>query len=208
MSVVILAEKPSQGKVYGDVFQNVNKCDAYLEVQDSRFFHGDKAYITWGFGHLVELVPRETYNPTWKKWDLNKLPIMPDAFQFQVAKDKRKQFQVVKRLCDQAKGIIIATDSDREGENIARSILQQAGASHKPIKRLWINSLEVEEIEKGLQHLQNGNNYIPLYKEAQTRQYSDWIVGMNASRLYTLLLQKQGLQGYLVLGAYKHQRSI
>ncbi|WP_249260858.1 toprim domain-containing protein [Virgibacillus pantothenticus] len=65
----------------------------------------------------MELVPPETYNQTWKKWDLNKLPIMPDAFQFQVAKDKRKQFQVVKRLCNQAKGIIIATDSDREGEN-------------------------------------------------------------------------------------------
>ncbi|WP_121639701.1 type IA DNA topoisomerase [Virgibacillus sp. Bac330] len=198
--VLILAEKPSQGKAYGDVFQNVSKRDGYLEVQDSRFFNGEKAYITWGFGHLVELVPPEAYNQSWKKWDLNKLPIMPETFQFQVAKDKQKQFQVVKRLCNQVKGIIIATDSDREGENIARSILQQAGANHKPIKRLWINSLEVEEIEKGLQRLQDGNNYIALYKEAQTRQYSDWLVGMNASRLYTLLLQKKGLQGVFSVG--------
>lgn len=196
---VILAEKPSQGRAYAEAFNKTSKKDGYIEVDDNRFFNGD-AYITWGFGHLVELVEPEKYDKEWGKWSLDTLPILPSEFKMQVPKDKRKQFNVVKKLLQQSNEIIIATDADREGENIARSIIQMAGASKKSIKRLWINSLEVDEIQKGFRSLQEGKEYFSLYKEAQSRQYGDWLVGMNASRLYTLLLQKQGLRGVYSVG--------
>ncbi|WP_200411785.1 type IA DNA topoisomerase [Virgibacillus salexigens] len=213
---LILAEKPSQAMHYAEALQHVSKKDGYLEANDKRFFPG-KVYITWGFGHLVELVPPESYSESWKQWQLNKLPIFPETFQFQVGKDKRKQFNVVKKLLKETDEIIVATDCDREGENIARSIIKMAGASNKPTKRLWINSLEVDEIQSGLKQLKDGNNYISLYKEAQTRQLSDWLVGMNASRLYTLLLQQRGMQGVFSVGRvqtatlyllYKRQQEI
>ena len=197
--IVIIAEKPSQAKAYADAFQNVKRENGYFQVEDSRFFNGI-ALITWGFGHLFELVQPERYNEAWKVWDLQTLPMIPGKFEFQVAADKRKQFNIVKKLLKEADEIIVATDCDREGENIARSIIQMAGASHKPTKRLWINSLEVDEIQKGFQALKEGEHYLSLYKEAQTRQFSDWLVGMNASRLYTLLLQQKGMRGVFSVG--------
>src|SRR5699024_7724928 len=213
---LILAEKPSQAKAYADAFQHTHKKEGYIGVTDNRFL-SDKACITWGYGHLVELVSPEQYNAAWKQWKLEQLPMFPEHFQFQVSKDKKKQFNIAKRLLNDANEIIIATDCDREGENIARSIISLAGAADKPTKRLWINSLEVDEIQKGFQKLRDGNNYLSLYKEAQTRQFSDWLVGMNASRLYTLLLQQQGMQGVFSVGRvqtatlyllYKRQQEI
>jgi len=214
--VLILAEKPNQAKAYADAFQHTNKKEGYIEVTDHRFFD-DKACITWGYGHLVELVSPEQYNAAWKQWKLEQLPMFPDHFQFQVSKDKKKQFNIAKKLLNDASEIIVAMDCDREGENIARSIISLAGAANKPTKRLWINSLEVDEIQKGFQKLRDGNNYLSLYKEAQTRQFSDWLVGMNASRLYTLLLQQRGMQGVFSVGRvqtatlyllYKRQQEI
>src|SRR5699024_8634892 len=128
----------------------------------------EKAFITWGYGHLVELTSPEHYNEAWKTWRIDQLPMLPEQFRFQVSKDKKKQFNIVKRLLNDSPEISVATDCDREGENIARSIITLAGASNKPTKRLWINSLEVDEIQKGFCHLNNGNNYLSLYKEAQT----------------------------------------
>src|SRR5690625_4184683 len=214
--VLILAEKPNQAKAYADAFQHTNKKEGYIEVTDHRFFD-DKACITWGYGHLVELVSPEQYNEAWKQWKLEQLPMFPDHFQFQVSKDKKKQFNIAKKLLNEASEIIVATDCDREGENIARSIISLAGAANKPTKRLWINSLEVDEIQKGFRNLRDGNNYLSLYKEAQTRQFSDWLVGMNASRLYTLLLQQRGMKGAFSVGRvqtstlyllYKRQKEI
>ncbi|MFD1706314.1 DNA topoisomerase 3 [Siminovitchia sediminis] len=199
MGIVILAEKPSQGRAYADAFRNIARKDGYIEVNDSRYFQ-QKAFITWGFGHLIELVEPEHYKGDWKKWSLSTLPIIPETFKFQVAKDKRKQFNVVKKLLHSATEIIVATDCDREGENIARSMIMLSGAAHKPTKRLWINSLEEDEIQKGFRNLKEGRQTIPLYHEAQTRQYSDWLVGMNASRLYTLLLQQKGVRGPFSVG--------
>ncbi|SFE33806.1 DNA topoisomerase-3 [Lentibacillus persicus] len=216
MTVTVLAEKPSQAKHYAEAFQHVRQKDGYMEVNDDRFFQG-KTYITWGIGHLVELAPPESYNDSWKQWHLDNLPIFPETFQFQVGKDKKKQFNVVKQLLKETDKIILATDCDREGENIARSIIKMAGASNKPTKRLWINSLEVDEIQKGFKQLKDGTNYVSLYQEAQTRQLSDWLVGMNASRLYTLLLQQNGMKGVFSVGRvqtatlnllYKRQQEI
>ena len=214
--VLVLAEKPSQAKHYAEAFQHVRQKDGYMEVNDDRFFQ-NRTYITWGVGHLVELAPPESYNDSWKQWHLDNLPIFPETFQFQVSKDKTKQFNVVKQLLKETDEIIIATDCDREGENIARSIIKLAGSANKPTKRLWINSLEIDEIQKGFKQLRDGINYVSLYMEAQTRQMSDWLVGMNASRLYTLLLQQNGMKGVFSVGRvqtatlyllYKRQREI
>src|SRR5699024_12506400 len=112
-------------------------------------------FITWGYGHLVELVSPEQYNTTWKQWKLEQLPMFPDQFQFQVSKDKKKQFYIAKKLLNNASEIIVATECDREGENIAGSIISLADAGNKPTKRLWINSLEVEEIQKGFHKLRS-----------------------------------------------------
>lgn len=202
MSIVILAEKPSQGKAYAEAFHKRSRKDGYIEVSDSRLFNGKQTFITWGFGHLIELARPEDYKTDWKQWSLASLPILPNEYKFQVSKNSgiKKQYNSVKKLLDQSTLIVVASDADREGENIARSIIKQAGADHKPIKRLWINSLETDEIRKGFQNLKDGKDYELFYKEAQTRQISDWIVGMNTSRLYTLLLQQKGLQGVFSCG--------
>src|SRR5690625_3165325 len=202
MSIVILAEKANQGKDYADAFKNSSRKGGFIEVNDDRFFNGEKAFITWGFGHLVELAKPEEYKEEWGKWNLNTLPILPKEYKFLVSSNSgvRKQFSVVKKLLNQATEIVVATDPDREGENIARSIIEQAGASNKPTKRLWINSPEIQEIERGFLNLKDGKDYESFYREAQTRQISDWLVGINGSRLYTLLLQKSGQQGVFSVG--------
>lgn len=199
MTTVIFAEKPSQARDYAKAFKQTNRKDGYVEIQDKEYFN-NVAYLTWGIGHLVELVQPKEYNPEWEKWSLNHLPMLPKQYKFTVSPSKRKQFNVVRKLLNEATEIIVATDPDREGENIARSIIRLAGASGKPTKRLWINSLEIEAIQKGFKNLKNGEDYMNLYYEAETRQKSDWLVGMNASRLYTLLLKQKGLRGAFSVG--------
>ncbi|TDL34193.1 type IA DNA topoisomerase [Jeotgalibacillus sp. S-D1] len=198
MTTVILAEKPSQAKSYAEAFSNAKKQDGYFEIADPLF--NGQAIITWGFGHLVSLEEPHAYRSDWKKWKLDLLPMIPETFRFTVPYDKKKQFGIVKKLLHRADRIVVATDSDREGENIARSIIEHAGMGSKPTKRLWINSLEKDVIRQGFESLKEGSDYLPLYKEAQTRQISDWIVGMNLSRLYTLLLQKKGIDGPFSVG--------
>lgn len=187
MKRVILAEKPSQAQAYAASFGKYSKKDGYIVLDSSTDI------ITWGFGHLVELAAPDEYKAEWKKWNMKELPIVPQQFKFKVGRGKAKQFQVVKKLLKEADQIVIATDSDREGENIARSIIHQAKAENKEIKRLWINSLETDEIQKGFNALRDGKDFYSSYIEAQTRQISDWLVGINLSRLYTLSLQKKGV---------------
>ena len=184
---LILAEKPSQAQAYASALGQQEKKDGYINIKDTDYT------VTWGFGHLVELAPPETYKESFKYWNLSDLPIIPDNYVFQVGKDKNKQFNVIKRLLKETDEIIVATDSDREGENIARSIIKQANCENKPTKRLWINSLEKEEILKGFNNLKEGKDYYPSYVEAQTRQISDWLVGINLSRVYTMNLKKKGI---------------
>src|SRR5699024_4330144 len=112
-NVVTLAEKQSQGNSYAEEYDNTRQKDGDIELDDNRFHHGD-AYITWGFGHLVELVEPEKYDKEWGRWSLDTLPILPNEFKMQVPKDKRKQFNIVKRLLQKSNEIIIATDADRE----------------------------------------------------------------------------------------------
>ncbi|WP_082174577.1 DNA topoisomerase [Bacillus sp. FJAT-27231] len=199
MTTVILAEKPDQARHYAEAFSSQKKQKGFIEVEDYRFFKG-KAYITWGVGHLVELQEPADYKEEWEKWSLSSLPVLPETFKFKVDASKKQQFNVVKKLLQEATEIIVGTDCDREGENIARSIISLAGAFNKPTKRLWINSLETEEIIRGFKNLKNGNDFLPLYYEAQTRQIADWVVGINTSRLYSLLLQNKGLKDSFSVG--------
>ncbi len=187
MKRVILAEKPSQAQAYAESFGKFSKKDGYIILNSSNDI------ITWGFGHLVELASPEEYKDEWKKWNMKELPIIPQTFKFKVGQGKGKQFNVIKKLLKEADQIVIATDSDREGENIARSIISQAKVDNKEIKRLWINSLEADEIQKGFSDLRDGKDFYSSYIEAQTRQISDWLVGINLSRMYTLSLQKKGI---------------
>ncbi|WP_348775071.1 DNA topoisomerase 3 [Psychrobacillus sp. NEAU-3TGS] len=198
MKPVILAEKPSQAKAYADAF-SVKRHEGYLEINPCPIFP-EGAYITWGIGHLVELKEPKAYDPKWDKWSLNSLPILPNRYEFQVAKGKFKQFTIVKKLIKGTDTVINACDVDREGSNIFYSIYNQTGARGKTIKRLWINSLEVEEVQKGFANLQDNRKDLLLYEEAKARQISDWLVGMNGSRLYSLLLQSQGIREVFPIG--------
>ncbi|RPJ95305.1 type IA DNA topoisomerase [Rummeliibacillus sp. TYF005] len=197
--ICILAEKPSQAKAYADAFKVAKKTKNYIELQPSAIFP-QGATITWGIGHLVELKQPADYKPEWKRWSLNQLPMIPEKYEFRVAKGKWDQFQEVKRLFKEADLLINACDVDREGSNIFYSILRQTGVRNKPIQRLWINSLEIEEIRKGFTNLRDNQKDLLLYREAQTRQISDWLVGMNASRLYTMLLKAKGLNETMSIG--------
>ncbi|RKD73304.1 DNA topoisomerase-3 [Sinobaca qinghaiensis] len=196
---VILAEKPSQAKAYAEAFPKGGKGEGYINIGACEQFP-QGAVLTWGVGHLVELKSPAEYEPAWKRWSLVQLPMIPERFEWKTAAKTRKQFQIVRKFLQAADEIIIATDCDREGENIARSIIEKAGAAHKPAKRLWINSLEKNEVIKGFQQLRAGDAYTALYQEAQARQVSDWMVGMNASRLYTLLLQRKGIKSVFSVG--------
>ncbi|MEK4523811.1 DNA topoisomerase 3 [Psychrobacillus sp. FSL W7-1457] len=198
MKPVILAEKPSQAKAYADAF-SVKRHEGYIEILPSPIFP-EGAFITWGIGHLVELKEPKAYDPKWNRWSLASLPILPDRYEFQVAKGKAKQFTIVKKLIKSTDTVINACDVDREGSNIFYSIYNQTGAKGKTIKRLWINSLEVDEVRKGFTNLQNNQKDLLMYEEAKARQISDWLVGMNASRLYSLLLKEQGIQDVFPIG--------
>ena len=216
MSTVILAEKPNQAQNYAAAFRKQTTKKGYIEVEDSTLFQG-KVYITWGFGHLVQLQEPSKYKEEWGKWSLDSLPVLPDRYIFEVDPSKRVQFNIVKGLLKEASLIVVGTDSDREGQNIAMSIIELAGAANKPIKRLWINSLETDEIIKGFKNLRNGEDFLPMYEEARTRQISDWAIGINFSRLYTCLIQQKGIKDAFSVGRvqsptlyliYKRQQEI
>jgi len=194
---VILAEKPSQAKAYAHAFDSYQRKDGFYQVKG---IYQSETVITYGYGHLVELNDPANYTQDWKKWQITTLPIFPETYQFNVSKDKQKQYKIVKRQLDSADEIIIGTDSDREGEAIARLIIRLSSNQDKPIKRLWINSLEKDEIQKGLKNLKNGENFETMFKSAETRQIADWLVGINLTRLYTLYMQQNGLKGTFTIG--------
>ncbi|TGB01431.1 type IA DNA topoisomerase [Halobacillus salinus] len=197
--VVILAEKPSQAKAYAEAFSVQQKTKTYIQLKPDATFP-DGAFITWGVGHLVELKEPHDYKPEWKRWKLEQLPIVPDRFLEKVSKGKWEQFKEVKRLFQYADVIVNAADVDREGSNIFYSILRLTGVKGKPIKRLWINSLEKDEVREGFRNLRDNDEDLRMFDEAKARQISDWMVGINASRLFTLHLQKKGFGSYLSIG--------
>lgn len=197
IKTLILAEKPSQAKAYADAFKIQDKEKTHINLKPCTTFP-EGATITWGIGHLAELYMPKEYKKEWATWKLENLPIIPQNFKFKVKDNTRSHFESVKKLfkeCESSNGILInAADIDREGSNIFYSILDLTGVKNVQIKRLWINSLETDEIKKGFNNLLDNEKDLLMYEEAQTRQIADWLVGINASQLYTLLLQKQGLK--------------
>ncbi len=199
MMKVIIAEKPDQGITLASIFQH-KKQNGFIEIFPNELFPAG-AYVTWAIGHICQLVQPEKYDPSWKKWSLDTLPIIPDHFVYEVTKDKAKQYAVIKKLVSDPRvtEIIHAGDAGREGELIVRNILRLTKC-HKPMKRLWISSLTANAIRDGFRKLLDERKTRNLYFEAYTRACADWVVGMNASRLYSLLLQMQGFSDVFSVG--------
>ena len=149
---------------------------------------GNDYIVSWCVGHLVELSPPEAYDETYAKWRLTDLPILPATWKYQVSASTRKQFGILKKLMkrDDVESLVCATDAGREGELIFRLVYHQAGC-WKPFERLWISSMEDQAIKDGFAHLEPSTKYDALYEAALCRERADWIVGMNATRLFSCL---------------------
>lgn len=177
---LVLAEKPSVAQSLAKVLGANKRCDGYLE--------GNGYIVSWCVGHLVELSPPEAYDETYAKWRLSDLPILPATWKYQVSASTRKQFGILKKLMkrDDVESLVCATDAGREGELIFRLVYHQAGC-RKPFERLWISSMEDQAIKDGFSHLEPTTKYDALYEAALCRERADWIVGMNATRLFSCL---------------------
>ncbi|WP_346677664.1 DNA topoisomerase III [Erysipelatoclostridium sp. An173] len=175
---LVLAEKPSVGKDIARVLQCHKNINGGLE--------GNKYIVTWALGHLVTLADPEMYDHKYQKWNLDDLPIMPERMKLVVIKNTAKQFNVIKNLLNRndIKDIIIATDAGREGELVARWIINKAHVK-KPMKRLWISSVTDKAIKDGFKNLKNARDYEPLYQSGYSRSVADWLVGINATRALT-----------------------
>ncbi|MGW6301946.1 DNA topoisomerase III [Peribacillus butanolivorans] len=175
---VVLAEKPSVGRDIAKVLNCGRKGNG--------FFEGDQYIVTWALGHLVTHADPETYDEKYKTWRLEDLPMLPPSLKLVVIKQSGKQFQSVKTQLNRndVKDVIIATDAGREGELVARWILEKANVK-KPIKRLWISSVTDKAIKDGFKKLKEGKEYENLFASAVARAEADWIVGMNATRALT-----------------------
>lgn len=177
---VVIAEKPSVAKSIGEAIGANNRKNGYLE--------GNGYYVTWCVGHLIELVTAEKYNPAWKKWSYETLPIIPEKWSYEIKRNTRDQYQVLHSLLNSqdVNEVICATDAGREGELIFRLVYNQANCN-KPVKRLWISSMEEKAILDGFKNLRDGSEYDDLYNAAVCRSQADWLVGINATRLFTVL---------------------
>ncbi|MEJ3719729.1 MULTISPECIES: DNA topoisomerase III [Paenibacillus] len=190
---LIIAEKPDQGAKLASPFKH-KKQQGYIEISPNDTFPKG-ALVTWAVGHVCELVPPEEYDPSLKKWSLDTLPILPEKFRHRVSPSKAKQFQVIKSLLmrPDIKEIVHAGDAGREGEYIVRIAVQLVGVN-KPMKRLWISSLTPKAVEQGFMNLKGEEDTRSLYYEAVSRSCADWLVGMNGSRVYSLLFQRRGIR--------------
>ena len=177
---LVIAEKPSVAQSIAKVIGADKREDGYLE--------GNGYVVSWCVGHLVELASPESYDEKYEKWRYEDLPILPSEWNYQIAEATRKQFGILKKLMERedVTGLVEATDAGREGELISRLVYDQAKCK-KPFERLWISSMEDQAISDGFSNLKNGREYDDLYRAALCRERADWIVGMNATRLFSTL---------------------
>ena len=177
---LIIAEKPSVAHEIAAVLGANERHDGYLQGRDH--------LVSWCFGHLVELAMPDQYDSRYARWKREDLPILPGQWEYVVSAGTRKQFDVLKRLMHDKRvnTVVCATDAGREGELIFRLVYEKA-ACRLPVKRLWISSLEEKAILDGFRNLKDGQAYDPLYQAALCREHADWLVGINASRLFSLL---------------------
>ena len=183
--IVCIAEKPSVARDIANVLGATNSKQGYIE--------GNGYQVTWTFGHLCELKEPDDYTPMWKRWSLGALPMIPQRFGIKLKDDQgiKAQFATIEKLMQEADSIINCGDAGQEGELIQRWVMKKAGAKC-PVKRLWISSLTEEAIREGFQTLKDQQEYEPLYLAGLSRAIGDWLLGMNATRLYTLKYRPQG----------------
>ena len=177
---LVVSEKPSVGAAYAKVLGATNRQDGYWE--------GNGYLVSWCIGHLVELAPPNVYDKKYTKWNVTDLPILPEKWQYLVSASTKKQFGILKKLMNRpdVENVTAATDAGREGELIFRLVYQQAGCK-KPVFRLWLSSMEESAIREGFAHLKPSTEYDALYNAALCRERADWLVGINASRLFSCL---------------------
>ncbi|HBO4844570.1 TPA: DNA topoisomerase III [Pseudomonas aeruginosa] len=188
---LFLCEKPSQGKDIGRILGATQRGEGCL--------NGSGVTITWCIGHLVEAAAPEVYDAALKRWSLEQLPIIPQQWRVEVKPKTATQFKVVKALLAKATHLVIATDADREGELIAREIIDLCGY-RGPIERLWLSALNDASIRTALSKLRPSSDTLPMYYSALARSRADWLVGMNLSRLFTVLGRQAGYDGVLSVG--------
>lgn len=181
---LVLAEKPSVGRELARVLG--------CRQSSSGFISGGQYIVTWALGHLVELAEPEAYGEQYKTWSMETLPMLPNKMELKVIPETSKQYSVVKKLLHNPEvgSLVIATDAGREGELVARWIIEKAGF-HKPIKRLWISSQTDRAIRDGFAKLRDGKEYFNLYMSAQSRAEADWLVGLNVTRALTCKFNAQ-----------------
>ena len=177
---LVLAEKPSVAMSLAKVIGATKRSDGYME--------GNGYLVSWCVGHLVELAQPEVYDSKYSRWSYNDLPIFPDSWQYQVSAATKKQFGILKKLMarNDVESLVCATDAGREGELIFRLVYHQCHCK-KPVERLWISSMEDSAIQDGFAHLHPGSEYDALYEAALCRERADWLVGINATRLFSTL---------------------
>ena len=180
---LVIAEKPSVAQSLSAVLGATTRKDGYLE--------GNGWRVSWCVGHLAGLADADAYNPDYAKWRYDDLPILPEHWQMVVGADKKKQFDILKKLMNapDVTEVVNACDAGREGELIFRSVYDLAGCQ-KPMKRLWISSMEDSAIREGFEHLRSGADYDGLYQAALCRAKADWLVGINATRLFSVLYHR------------------
>ena len=177
---LVVSEKPSVGAAYAKVLGATNRQDGYWE--------GNGYLVSWCIGHLVELAPPNVYDAKYVKWSIADLPILPQKWQYLVSASTKKQFGILQKLMHRpdVDSIVNSCDAGREGELIFRLVYQQAGCK-KPFSRLWLSSMEENAIREGFAHLKPSTEYDALYNAALCRERADWMVGINASRLFSCL---------------------
>lgn len=189
----IVAEKALQAQALAAPFKHAKK-GSHIEIAPCGMFP-QGALMTWCSGHLFEIAEPHVMNPALKKWRLDTLPMIPESFKYQVIPSKASRFKAVKSVLTdpRVREIIAAGDPAREGELIVRLAVRMSGVN-KPMKRLWVNSLTPKAVEHAFHNLLSIESTKPLYFEAMARSYADWLIGMNASRVYTLLIQSKGAE--------------
>ena len=180
---LVIAEKPSVARSIAGVLGATEKHDGYLQ--------GNGYIVTWCVGHLVSMCDAGSYDERFKKWRYEDLPILPDEWKYTVPAEKKKQFDVIRELTQRpdVNSLVCATDAGREGELIFRFVYNMTGCN-KPFSRLWISSMEDSAIRAGFQNLKPGGDYDALYQSAVCRAKADWLIGINATRLFSVLYHK------------------
>lgn len=192
MTRLIIAEKPKMGLEIAEALAKPHKKgQGYIETQEG--------IVTWCVGHIMRSYQPEEYNPEWKEWNLSALPMLPENWQIKIESSKSAQFKIIKELLTRCDEVINAGDPGREGQLIVDEVLFYL-KNKKPVKRILLTSLDKPSVIKAFKNLQDNRDFLPTYEAAVCRGYADWLMGMNATRAYTLLAQKSGYKGVLSVG--------